>query len=303
VNQKNTSTESPLPGVEEAMRVLEPLAGVLLMLNVPYAQAEEWLRAAYVHSCARAYAAQGKAATVSALSVATGLRRREVKRLLETPVASAPLAITKLPAAVRLRWLTDPRFLDKHGEPLALPRVAPPGEVSFAELSMSASKDVHPRSMLDELLRVGSVEIDDSDRVVLRRRHASAQTARDAKWAVGSTNLGDHLSAVLINLLSEPPPMFERAVFADGLTLRSAQRATELARELWEPALPRMREKLQALVNLDADSIKAQQMGWRVRIGLYSYFAPAEESALPVEVKTYRPRKQPAGPKKKESSP
>jgi hypothetical protein len=283
------------------MRVLEPLAALLLSRHVPYGQAEEWLRAAYVRSCARAYVAQGKAATVSALSVATGLRRREVKRLLESPAASAPPVATMVPAVVRLLWLTDPRFLDDQGEPRPLPRVATPGQASFADLASAASKDIHPRTVLDELLRLGSVVIE-GDHVVLSRRHASGEAAGDAKWAVGSANLGDHLSAVLVNLLSDPPPMFERAIFADGLTFRSAQRGTEFARELWEPALPRLREKLQALVDLDADSAEAQQSAWRMRIGLFSYMAPADPPAPPVQLKTYRIGKKRAAPPKEPSS-
>lgn len=291
------------------MRVLEPLAALLLSRQVPFAQAEEWLRAAYVRSCARAYVAQGKAATVSALSVATGLRRREVKRLLETPAATAPATATVLPAAVRLRWLTDPRFTDDQGQPRPLLRLSPredtaesSREASFADLAATVSKDIHPRTVLDELLRLGSVTVD-GDHVVLRQRHASGDAAAQAKWSVGSVNLGDHLSAVLINLLSEVPPMFERAIFADGLTLRSAQRGTEIARELWEPALPRLREKLQALVDLDADAPEAQQAGWRMRIGLYSYMAPVDPPAPPVQLKTYRPRQEarttPTTPKKR----
>jgi hypothetical protein len=283
------------PADAQAMKLIEPLAALLLSRQVPFAQAEVWLREAYVRSSAKAYAAQGKAANVSALSVATGVRRREVKRLLETPAPAAESpsrAVNMLPAALRLRWLTDPRYLDDHGEPLPLARLATGKAPTFAELAAKVSKDIHPRSLLEELVRVGSAAVE-GDHVVLRRRHASGDAAAQAKWSVGCTNIGDHASAVLINLLSQAPPMFERAIFADGLTRSSAQRGTELARELWEPALPKLREKMQALVDLDADTAEAQDNPWRMRIGLFSYMAPVDPPLPAVQLKAYKTKQRP----------
>jgi hypothetical protein len=63
--------------------VLEPLAGLLLSHQIRFAQAEELLKAAFVQACARAFAAQGTLPSVSTVSVATGIRRREVKRLVD----------------------------------------------------------------------------------------------------------------------------------------------------------------------------------------------------------------------------
>jgi hypothetical protein len=280
----------------DAMKLIEPLAALLLSRQIPFAQAEVWLREAYVRSSAKAYAAQGKAANVSALSVATGVRRREVKRLLEAPsraADSASRAVTVLPAALRLRWLTDPRFLDADGQPVPLLRSPTDAKApSFSDLAAEVSKDIHPRSLLEELVRLGSAAVE-GDHVVLRRRHASGDAAAQAKWSVGCGNVGDHASAVLINLLSELPPMFERAIFADGLTRSSAQRGTELARELWEPALPKLREKMQALVDLDADAPEAQDNPWRMRIGLFSYMAPVNQPLPAVQLKAYKTKQRP----------
>ena len=66
-----------------ARTVAEPLAGLLLSRQMRYAQAEDLLKAAFVQASARAFAAQGKVPTVSNLSVASGIRRPEVKRLLQ----------------------------------------------------------------------------------------------------------------------------------------------------------------------------------------------------------------------------
>lgn len=271
--------------LEAAMAILEPLAGLLLSRQLRYAQAEELFKSAFVQASARASAAQGKLPTVSTLSVATGIRRREVARLLE----QAPLEVPRKASAAsqaRLRWATDPAFLDARGSPLRLPRTAPPGEPSFASLAATVSKDTHARALLDELVRVGAVQ-EDGDHVVLRQRFFTPSKEQRELMQIAGHNVGDHLSAVLVNLLSDPPPFFERALYADGLTQAGAQHGADLAREVWETVCVALRGKLQALVDLDADAPGNQ---WRMRIGLYSYIAPEQRPAPPVRSSTRKRR-------------
>jgi hypothetical protein len=232
--------------------------------------------------CRRAYAAQGKPPSVSTLSVATGLRRREVQRLIEEQTTGASPPKVSLAAQVRLRWTTDPMYLDAQGQPRRLPRTAPPGQASFTTLAATISKDVHARPLLDELVRMGAAE-EDADQVLLRRDPLNAP---DRSWdelvTIGGSNVADHLSAVLVNLLSKPRPLFEQAIFADGLTQQSAQRGADLARQAWQQAAPALRDKLQTLVDLDE---QVADNGWRMRIGMYTYIAPADRPAAPVNAR------------------
>jgi hypothetical protein len=263
--------------LEAALAILEPLAGLLLSRQLRYAQAEELFKSAFVQASARASAAQGKLPTVSTLSVATGIRRREVARLLE----QAPLEVPRKASAAsqaRLRWATDPAYLDGRGSPLRLPRTAPPGEPSFASLAATVSKDTHARALLDELVRVGAVQ-EDGDHVVLRQRFFTPSKEQRELMQIAGHNVGDHLSAVLVNLLSDPAPFLERALYADGLTQAGAQHGADLAKEVWEAVCVALRGKLQALVDLDAEAPGNQ---WRMRIGLYSYIAPEQRPAAPV---------------------
>ncbi len=272
-----------------AAAMLEPLAGLLLARGLRFTRAQELLKAAFVQAGARAFAAQGKAPSVSTLSVATGLRRREVQRLLDAPEqgahpgahpgAQAPRI--SLAAQVRLRWTTDPHFLDAQGQPRRLPRTAAPGEPSFASLAAAISKDVHPRPLLDELLRIGAAE-EDGDQVLLRGRMNAPDRSWESLVEIGGANVADHLSAVLVNLLTRPRPLVEQAYFADGLTQQSAQRAADLAKEVWTQALPGMAAKVQTLLDLDE---QAPDNGWRMRIGLYSYVAPMERPQPAVRVR------------------
>jgi hypothetical protein len=267
-----------------AAAMLEPLAAMLLSRGVRYASAEELLKAVFVRAGARAFAAQGKAPSVSTLSVATGLRRREVQRLLTAAPSGAPTPKVSLAAQVRARWTSDADFLDAKGQPRRLPRTAPAGQPSFASLAAAISKDVHPRPLLDELLRIGAVE-ENGEHVVLRGRLSTPDRSWDELVTVGGQNVADHLSAVLVNLLNQPRPFFEQALFADGLTRQSAQRGADLAREMWRDAAPEVTRKLQGLVDLDAQT---PDNGWRLRIGLFGYIAPADQPDAPVRLRSSR---------------
>jgi Family of unknown function (DUF6502) len=271
--------------LEAALAVLEPLAGLLLSRGVRHARAEDLLKTAFVRAGARAFAAQGKLPSVSTLSVATGLRRREVQRLLDEAPHAAPPKMS-LAAQVRARWTSDPRYLDAKGQPRRLSRTAPEGQASFATLAAAVSKDVHPRPLLDELVRIGAAE-EDGEQVMLRGRFNVPDRSWDSLVGVGGANVADHLSAVLVNLLTQPRPLFEQALFADGLTQQSAQRAADLAKQMWMQSVTEMTHKLQTLVDLDE---KAPDNGWRMRIGLFSYIAPAERPDAPVRVRTARQR-------------
>lgn len=268
--------------LDAALAVLEPLAGLLLSRGLRHARAEELLKAAFVRAGARAFAAQGKLPSVSTLSVATGLRRREVQRLLDDePGGGLPPKIS-LAAQVRARWTSDAHYLDAQGQPRRLPRTAPAGQPSFASLAAAVSKDVHPRPLLDELVRIGAAE-EDGDHVLLRGRFNAPDRSWDSLVAIGGANAADHLSAVLVNLLTQPRPLFEQALFADGLTQQSAQRAADLAKQMWLQTAPEVTAKLQTLVDLDD---KAPDNGWRMRIGLFSYIAPTQQGDAPVRVRS-----------------
>lgn len=269
-----------------AVAILEPLAGLLLARGLRFARAQELFKSAFVQAAARAFAAQGKEPSVSTLSVATGLRRREVQRLLDAKPETDIAPKISLAAQVRLRWTTDPRYLDAQGQPRRLPRNAPAGEPSFAALAAAVSKDVHPRPLLDELLRIGAAE-EDGEFVLLRGRLNAPGRSWDSLVAIGGANVADHLSAVLVNLLSQPRPLVEQAYFADGLTQPSAERAAGLAKEIWQQALPGLASKVQTLLDLDE---AVPDNGWRMRIGLYSYVAPMERPAPALRVRSARAR-------------
>ena len=257
-----------------AMReLLQPLAQLAVGQGVLLATVEEMLRAAFVEAARDAHGKSGSDRVVSRISTVTGLNRREVTRLLQ---ADTSVVEPKPSPATRVftRWLSDPLWKTATGEPLPLPRqgAAP----SFEALAQSVTRDVHPRSLLDELCRLGLAQLDgDTVRVTSRTFVPKGDSARMLGF-VGS-NVGDHLRASIANVLADTPPHFEQAIFADGLSAASVQAAHELVRAQWQGLLAAAVPTLQKMI--DADQAAGNATDQRVRIGLFTYAAPTDAAA------------------------
>ena len=211
---------------------------------------------------------------VSRVSTATGINRREVSRI--TQAEGAPPAVRRSPATrVFTKWIADPALRTRGGALRALPRSGP--APSFESLAQSVTRDVHPRSLLDELCRLGLARID-GDMVHVERD--SFVPSDDSVRMLGfmGTNVGDHLRAAVANVLSPQPPHLEQAIFADELSPASVEAFRQLMREQWKTLLASAVPALQRLI--DADEAADRTRDQRVRVGLYTYdeaMAPASD--------------------------
>jgi len=276
---------TPSPALDALLAVLRPLARVAVDHGVQFGQLEELVKRAMVEAAIRATAGEGgrDTAPVSRLSVITGIHRKEVKRLAEAPDLGAVRAESTPAAQLFTRWMTDAHWRAADGRPRVLPRRGTPGgSPGFEELARSVTTDVHPRTLLDELLRLGLVDLDpDSDRVRLRADAFVPTQRLEALLAFLGANVGDHLAAARANVAARlrdaavPPgraPFVEQALFADALSGDSAALAGESARAFWSTLLSALAPELQRLE--DADRAAGRPADHRVRIGLYCYAEP-----------------------------
>jgi len=254
---------------ESALAILEPFAGMLMQRQLSISDAEEMLKSAFINASVGTLEAMSQKPTVSAVSVATGIHRRDVKRLMAAPrgraLQSKPSAVSR----ARLIWATDKNYLDSSGRPRRISKIDIENEYTFVSLSESVSKDIHPRALLDEMHRIGAVEID-GDFVTLLHVDYQPPKDQDELIKMASQNIGDHISTVVHNINRTDDPLLERSVFVDGLTPAAARHGAELARSVWAQSLGTLRNKLQTLADLDQD---APNNNWRVRIGMYAYCA------------------------------
>jgi Family of unknown function (DUF6502) len=257
--------------VQALKRVLLPAARLAVAKGLPFAVAEELFKQAFVEA-ARATPQDGAAPTVSRVATATGLTRREVARLAQdtpTPAAERP----SLANQVFTLWQGERIRRDRRGRVKPLPRLGP--APSFEALAQSVTRDVHPRTLLDELCRLGLARIDeDADHVHLVQDAFVPRddTARMLDFL--GNNVGDHLAASVANALGEQRKHFEQAVFATELSDESIDAAKKLVNAQWRALMAAIVPELEALVEGDREAKtrnRTHRAQRRLRIGLYSF--------------------------------
>ena len=269
-------------------RLLFPLARLCLANGVTFAAVEELLKHAFVREANALEPGAPVHGTVSRISTATGLTRREVTRLCS---ADAPARSTKPPVAseVFARWTTDSRYRDADGAPCLLKRQG--GESSFETLAQSVTRDVHPRSMLDELVRLGIVLHDKEHDCVslVGKEFVPSGDSRQMLDLLGD-NVGDHLDAAVSNVLGDVGRHHEQAIFADELSSESIKELHHLIAEQWKSLRDAMVPKITELI--ESDRLAGRIQDQRLRIGLYSFDESSANTETPAGKAGSHPNKE-----------
>jgi len=248
-------------------RLIVPLARLCLANGITFATAVDVLKQAFVHETIALQPNAPMHGTVSRVSTATGINRREVTRLIKI---EAPKRQTKPPIAVEIfaRWAANAAWRDQAGAPLILNRQGP--APSFEALAQSITRDIHPRSMLDELIRLGLVHHDeDRDQVSLTRSDFVPKGDSQQMLGFLGDNVGDHLEAAVANVLGDGNSHLEQAVFADELSAESIKALHPLIMAQWQI----LRDAMVPVITscIDADRLAGREQNQRVRIGLFSF--------------------------------
>lgn len=262
----------PLSLVMALKRLLRPLVRLLLSFSVQYPYLANLLKLTYVEVATREFPLDERPQSDSRISLLTGIHRQDVKRLRGEMMADAPPPpVVSLGAQLVSRWLGEAAYRDALGRPKALPRLAATGgEASFERLVQSVNKDIRPRVVLDEWLRLGVAELDGEDRVLLRSEAFVPAHGVDEKLFYFGKVIHDHLAASGHNLAGGHPPMLDRCVYFDQLTEQSAAQLADYARTLAGEAMQALNHKALELQRADA---KKTEASWRINFGLYFYRA------------------------------
>ena len=275
--------------LREATVLLAPVVLWLLRHGVSFPALADLLKPLFVEA-ARAELQRGATKpTQSALSLLSGVHRKDVRTIADAPPAARRSPRPTLAAQVFTRWLHDPRYRGRHGKPQALPRTGP-GR-TFETLSRELSNDVHPRTVLDELLRLGQVALE-GDRVVVRADSFVPSPRLDEMTALFSASAADHIAAGVSNLTSRAPPFLEQSIYADGLTAESVELLHAAARQAWAVAF----DTVIALARERVDHDQASDGELRVRFGSYFFSEPGTPPA------DERPPARPKAPTKRSAN-
>ncbi len=270
--------EASLPTPPKALisaikRLLRPLVRLLIAKGIGLPALIDVLKEVFVSVADQDFPTAGKKQTDSRISVLTGVHRKDVKRLrsLQAEEFVAPRSIGLGPMVVA-RWVSTAASIDAQGQPRPLPRQPEsPGGPSFDGLVESVSKDIRPRALLDEWVRLGVARLDAQDRVVLNRSAFVPEKGFDEKAFYLGRNVHDHLAAASNNLLGLGNPALERSVHYTGLTPESAKVVTETAERLGMQSLLAVNRLALDLADQDKGKAEASR---RLNFGLYLFDGP-----------------------------
>ena len=273
-------SNSVKPGLLSAFKVLlRPLVRILLRHGISFAEFADILKAVYVEIAVTEFKVDGKRGTKSRIAVITGLTRKEVSRVVEVAGAENQGAKSNLNRVARVLagWHTDPDFIGPYGMPLEV-RYEDGGlsAVTFSTLVRRYSGDMSPRSMLDELMRVGAVvETEPGWLKVLRRVYEPQTLAQDNFERVGEV-VKNFVDTVDFNLQKEKlgAGRFERIVYSpEGIRNEDMPRFDRYIKERCQALLEEIDNWIAQLEVPEKGNKNVTHTG----IGIYHYIEPRDD--------------------------
>lgn len=189
-----------------AVRIFRPLVKILLRHGVSYRTCSEWLRWCYVDVAEREFQLPGRKQTKSRIAVLTGLTRVDVDRILRMPPPHHTEQDEQYHRAARVltAWAYEPRYRNAAGQPLELDFDCTDGP-GFSELVNQYSGGTPPRAVMDELERIGCIEILPERKIrLIREQFVTANDEQDlVNMGILGMSAGRLLNTIEYNLRPE----------------------------------------------------------------------------------------------------
>lgn len=289
-------TISPVRGPLKAQfvaairRLLRPVVQQLIAYGVGYPALSRLLKQIYVEVAEQEFALPFKRLTDSRVSLLTGINRKEIVQMRRrgAPRAEPVEVEDTLTTHVLGRWMAGPPYASRDGIPKRLPYdVAGAAAPSFARLVREIGVDIPVRSVLDELLRQGTVELLPNGDVSVVREANIPQDDLEAKLTLLGADPGELFTTIVHNIEHPEAPRLQRKVVYDNIGANALAELREEARRLGEEFIRRANALLAAQ---DRDRNPDAPGGERSRVVLGThYFEEPYEPSPPASVDTPPP--------------
>lgn len=253
-------------------RIFKPIVRLMIGKSVHLALVVDLLKEIYVEVAEEQIADSPKKLTDSHISVMTGVHRKEVKRLRARRHDGLNLAPPEMSAGAELvaTWMAKNEYLDSDGRPLQLPYFSKDIQTNtFSSLAEKISKDIAPRTLLDELERLGALSYDRLTGLVSLHSEAFLPKENtDNKIHYFGQNCGDHAEAAVKNIFTDKPPYMDRSVYHNELTPESVDELQALAAEAGMKALRQVNRRAFELSERDKGKTGACE---RLNFGVFFF--------------------------------
>ncbi|MDK1024168.1 MAG: DUF6502 family protein [Gammaproteobacteria bacterium] len=263
-------------------KLLRPLVRMLIRTGIPHGEFAEIAKRVYVEIASDDFQIRGRKQTSARISMLTGIQRKEVSRLQKLPVTEPGQLDLEYNRAVRVTggWRKDRLFLDESGIPRHLPFE---GDAGFTGLVRRYSGDLPARAVLDELLRVGTVELDASGLI-----HLTTPTAhvphhdQESQYNIMGNTVKDLLSTIDHNFESSSrETRLQLTVAYDNLPEHAVKRFQHISHED-SVALLNKFDKWLSEQDRDANPEVDQNLKdgrFRAGIGIYYFAEPYSDAS------------------------
>lgn len=261
----------------KAVRLLcKPLIRLLIEKGLTFPQFRELIKELYVETADANFSLDGKKPSDSRIFVLTGVHRKDIKRIrLQSEQETQQISSSaSLSGEIVARWTSMQEYLDDKGKPRQLLKVEKNNEPGFDQLVSSVSKDVRPRVILDEWLRLNIVRLKDDYVVLNKSAFVTNKEFKEMAYYLGH-NVHDHLASCVNNILTENEPMLERSVYYASLSENSVNKLNTIASKKGNELLQHLNK--QAIKFYDADKNK-DDANYRMRLGVYWFQTELNEN-------------------------
>jgi hypothetical protein len=227
------------------IRIVSPLVRIMLRNGIAYGAFVDIVRKIYVEAGFHEVKRRDLKATISNVSIVTGLNRKEVKRLKGALSESPDHSLKKFNRIVRVLagWQHDQEFLDQQHEPRDLQLDGERG--SFTSLVRRYSGDMPVVAMLNSLLSSGNIQVIDNGNIQLVNGNYLPQTDSEQKLNILGIDTAELIETIDHNL---------RASNNDDLWFQRKASNTRVNPRALTKIRQRIRRKAQQLLeDIDAD--------------------------------------------------
>lgn len=256
--------------VRTVLAAVRPMVRWLIRHGVTFPEFADRAKRIFLEEAkAELLASRPKPPTDSALSLLSGVHRRDIREFrsidAQGGMKASPIESFGVASQVFARWITDPSYLNPKGEPIALERQ---NSKSFDHLVFLVSQDVSPKSVLEQLHRLGIVRIDGQDMIYCEvkgfvPRAGLAQMGQDI-----SASLRDHIQSCIDNVEGRAN-WLEQSIFVESISAESAHILHTAAAKIWRQNHQELMRLAQERFAMDQTS--AIDTTHRARLGMY-YF-------------------------------
>jgi hypothetical protein len=255
--------------LDACLVLISPLIRLMVKHGITYTMFASALKNSFIQAALSELEKDAKAKTDSAVSLLSGVHRRDVRNLTRLADTAANPLRAPISASAQLvaRWMSDQDYLDANDKPLRLTRT---GAIqSFDALAIAISSDVRPRALLDDLIRLGLV-LESEDTVELLLNGFTPRQGFKELSLEFQNNLHDHIAAACANMRGDEG-FLEQSIYVDQLSEASAAQLHRTAAIAWRQAFKSVMRDAQVKFDFDQSKTKKSKRKYRMRFGAYFY--------------------------------